>query len=347
LLKDPVLPFSFEPGSSSYETDHLEYRKASGHVTIAWPLLGLEVIVPVDQQYYDVIELEKLNGGVFKDWDRRGYSLGSYHEFFCLPLDAHAAFKASNIEVTFGYATPLAACLYHNYHDKHYFDPWDSLTTARILGTSRELAEAVFINAAIGYQKQFNVLPQLMRLEVADDFDGETEDDQKDHIVALPPAVLDVEPLRFHYNGLAQVDPVAACIYFYRVIEHFSFLSHQKEISKIRHDPTLSDNDFAKRILEIAFKDEKGPVLRLVSMLADTNILGSAVKANLVKSADASYLGGELYAFRNSIVHGKVAAGYVPETASVLSVNPKAFAWREILRLLSERSMQTFGRKYL
>jgi hypothetical protein len=314
---------------------------------VRWPLLELKVVVPSGDRYYNVEDLERSNGGTFKDWGLRGFSLGNYHEFFCIPLPIHAGFKMSGAEATFGYATPLAACLYNGYHDHHYFDPWDNLTTARILGTPRENAEAIFINAALAYKQRFKILPELMRLDLPDSLFDEEADSPAPQVFVVPPAVADVEPLRFHYSGLGQFDPIAACIYFYRVLEYFSFWSHQREISRLRHDDGLCDGEFTKRILEIAFKEERGPVLRLINDLADDSILSAAVGAGLIKAKDAGQLGAELYAFRNSIVHGKLAAGYALEASSVLSESNTALAWRKTLQLLAERALQTRGKKLL
>jgi hypothetical protein len=80
----------------------------------------------------------------------------------------------------------------------------------------------------------------------------------------LCPLVTNLDPLRFYYNGMAQVDNVAACIYFYRTLEYFSFFTNATEMNRLRHDPNLSDADFSSRLLDLVSRDEKGPIFRLI-----------------------------------------------------------------------------------
>jgi len=161
------------------------------------------------------------------------------------------------------------------------------------------------------------------------------------------PAIIDQDPLRFHYHGLAQLDNAAACIYFYRVLEYYAFFSSQREISRLRHDFNLADVEFTKKILDLITRDEKGPILRLVGELADDGLLTLAHNQNLINVKDKSALGIRLYEFRNSIVHGKQSYGYILSSTPVIAPNDPTSKWREVLRRLAEKTIQSFGQKLI
>jgi len=345
----PTIPLIFDSDARDYEQRYLEIERLEDYVIVRWPLIGAQLVAAKNEYYYDVDKSEALNAGTFHNWDYCGFSVGDYHEFFCYPLEYLVTFFVSGAEVSFGRATPLVATLYDGYHDNDYFDEWDTLTTVRILGAKREDVEAIFINASLAYNQKIGILPRVMSLNIPDEWLVEPATHVAEGSVApvfrLPPAVGDITALRFYYNGLVQVDSTAACLYFYRVLEYFAFLAYHKEIGVLRHDASLSDIDFTKRVIEIAYRDEKGPILRLVNQVADETALANVVAAGILKSKDASALGAELYNFRNAIVHGKHAGGYVPETSSVISGASAADRWRPILRMLAKKVLHDLGRK--
>jgi hypothetical protein len=146
---------------------------------------------------------------------------------------------------------------------------------------------------------------------------------------------------------VSQSDDAAACIYFYRVIEYYSFFANKKQVTQLRHDTSLSEDDFAKQILQLLAKDEKGPFLKLINVIADDASLKHAVASGFIKDANSGLLGEAIYAFRNSIVHGKYSHGYSLQSSSVLAENRSLSDWRFILRGLARRAMQNFGSKLL
>src|SRR5215207_3305598 len=109
MSEEPVIPFDFEPGPAEYETAHLEYGHDDAGIFVKWPLIGARLSILNHEAYPDLAQLEKLNGGMFKDWDLFGYTIADYHEFFCGILPAHAGYRFGGVEVTFGTTTPLGA----------------------------------------------------------------------------------------------------------------------------------------------------------------------------------------------------------------------------------------------
>jgi hypothetical protein len=144
---------------------------------------------------------------------------------------------------------------------------------------------------------------------------------------------------------MTQVDDVAACVYFYRTLEYFSFFTNATEMNRLRHDPNVSDADFSRSLLDLVSRDEKGPIFRLITSFADTAILDNAVTNGLIKNPVGNLLCEALYAFRNSIVHGKFSYGYSLLSGSVLQEDPIVPKWKVLLRKLARLALDRYGAK--
>lgn len=68
---------------------------------------------------------------------------------------------------------------------------------------------------------------------------------------------------------MLQHDSSAACVYLYRIIEYYAFFMTAQQMSTLRHDRTVSDADFSRKMMEVAFRDEKGPLHRTISTIVD------------------------------------------------------------------------------
>jgi hypothetical protein len=129
------------------------------------------------------------------------------------------------------------------------------------------------------------------------------------------------------------------------VLEYYSFLTNKKQITQLRHDTALSENDFAKRILDLISKDEKGPLLKLINLSGDATVAQQAFAAGFIQNENIGLLGEAIYAFRNSIVHGKNSHGYDLQSTSILADNPSLPVWRALLQALAKKVMHSFGSK--
>jgi hypothetical protein len=114
-------------------------------------------------------------------------------------------------------------------------------------------------------------------------------------------------------------------------------------MNRLRHDATTSDADFARRVLDMVTRDEKGPIFKLITALADPAMLAAAVTDGLIKSAVPNVLCEELYSFRNSITHGKFSYGYSLHSGAVLEEDPVIPKWKAILRKLARLAMDRYG----
>lgn len=353
-----LIPYEFDPPASNYEEAHLVFQDAPGGETVSWPLVGVSLFLPKDKMFPSLDEIEGANRGKLKVHALSGFSIGSYHEFLVIiqgdnhfSADGHKyyGFKMGSIEATFGLATPLAALLFSSLHRGKYFGEWYEIASLQIFGVDADEVKSAFICACAAYRDKFGILPVLFSLDDSFLFSGVDEDEENNigehELVTMPPIITNIEPLRFLYSGLLQRDDAAACIYYYRVLEYFSFFTNAREMKKLRHDDTISDADFPKRILDFITKDEKGPIFKLIISIVDDGMLASAASEKLIGNAAGNSLCEALYAFRNSIVHGKFSYGYALQSMSILDEDPKLPRWRLLLRDLAHRALDRYGSK--
>jgi hypothetical protein len=342
----PVIPFRFSPPASEFEEYHLEFKNSASGQLVTWPIAGVTLLVPPNESYPSFGEIEKANGSLVKFHGLRGYSVGLYHEFLVGELPGHVGFKMGKIEATFGEATPLMAYLFDGLHREKYFGGWECISTVRIIGADQEEVELAVINAAIQYSEAFGLVPRLFDMDEDALFADEVE--AKDaSLVAQPPAIRDIEPLRFYYFGLSQADEAAACIYFYRVLEYYSFLANKKQMTQLRHNASLSEDDFAKQVLQLITKDEKGPFFRLVQAVANKEFLEKAVAVGVIKNGESQLLAEAIYALRNSIVHGKYSYGYSLHSTSIVDEENTLSQWRVVLRALAKQTIDSIGNRLM
>jgi hypothetical protein len=342
----PLIPYEFDPPAAEWEEHHLDYKDTTGGKLVTWPVVGASLFLP-EGPAPGLDEIKASNSGKFRHYGISGFSIGDYHEFLLImPGERFICFKMGRIEATFGQATPLAAMIFYPYHREKWFGPWETIVSLRIIGAGADEAELAFINSCTEYEARYGVLPELLSLDEDKLWWGNTEDeDHTEQVVTIPPMVTNLEPLRFFHDGLLQVDAIAACIYFYRTLEYFSFFTNASEMSRLRHDPTLSDEDFSKRVLDLVSRDEKGPIFRLITTLVDDEILAAAVTDKLITSPTKSLLCEAVYAFRNSIVHGKFSYGYSLRSGSVLDEDLQIASWKSLLRNLARRALFQYGSK--
>lgn len=337
---DPVVPYRFDPAADDFEAEHLVWDGPDDATTATWPIIGERIVVPEKRQSLE--DYVAANNGAFTPHGRFGFTLGRYSEFLIAAPDfRYCAFKMGGIEASFGEATPLAAMIFWPLHYSKVHGGWGEFTSLRIYGARAEQVEAAFINAMTAYQGKFGYLPDLQPIWAVSD--EEAQSDQEEYVYPAPPIITDLDPLRFFYNGLAQTDDIAACIYFYRTLEYFSFLTNTSELTRLRHDPSLSEADFSKKILDLISRDEKGPIFKLIASIADQTLLGSAAAAKLIDRPVVQLLNEAVYGFRNSIVHGKFSYGYTLLSSSVLQSDATIPQWRSHLQALARLALDRHG----
>ncbi|KKN23643.1 hypothetical protein LCGC14_0902830 [marine sediment metagenome] len=343
------VPFVFDPSVDDEKSSYLMFEGVEGGQHVTWPSIGESLFVPTHNYYPDLDAVERDNGERFATHGRSGFSVGRYHEFLIDPVQynvfdwdmAHFRVKiGTTAEASFGYATPLMAFLFEGPRPR--WVEWSDQPTVRILGPDRDGVEAVLVSAFRAYHRNVGKWPTVFDLEALkedEEVNSKTASDRVDPVMLGA----DLEPLRFLHAAMTQSDGTAACVYLYRIIEYYAFFNNLGKLSNLRHDASLSDTDFSRHMVETMFRDEKGPIQRLVQMLADRPLLDAAFNLGIVNSPSPSHLSTALYVFRNSIVHGKYGSGFAMHSDPVIGARGVSSKWRPILLELANRSIDHFG----
>lgn len=154
----------------------------------------------------------------------------------------------------------------------------------------------------------------------------------------------DIEPVRLYYYALSETDNASACLYYYRILEFYSFLMKYEELEKRRRDYTLSPKDFLFEVSKVLTQNEKQDICSFVSRLITTPIMDLAITNNLVKAPDNGSLCNALYEFRNSIVHAKYEHRMTMTVESILNPSAEIIGWKRILRELALEVLNRYGR---
>ncbi|WAJ26707.1 hypothetical protein [Antarcticirhabdus aurantiaca] len=346
------IPFAFSTDECDEEYNkytELKFESVDGGQRVSWPPIGESLFVSSYKYYPDLKSIEHDNGDRFVRYGTSGFSLGRYHEFLIdpAPFMPHQWEAAefwvqigSTAEASFGYATPLMAFLFEGPRPRG--QEWPDLATVRIYGPDKAKVEPVIVSAFRAHQRRMGTWPKIFDLdrrvesdEIEIDVDSGYEDQER--------LGADLDPLRFLNSAMAQPDGTAACMYLYRILEFYAFFATLDKLSSLRHDVSLSDLDFSRRMAEIMFRDEKGPIQRLVQTLADRPLLDAALDLGIITSPTASQLGDALYAFRNSIVHGKYGSGFAMHSDPVIGSLSVSSKWHPILLELANKSIDHFG----
>lgn len=348
----PMIPFEFDPPGNDFESDHLTTEDVEGGQRITWPMIGKSFFLPdrdgksaAVKFYVDLETIEETNPQL-KIHRLGGFSLGDYHEFFVHGVPAHRAYRFGNVEASFGEGSPLLARLFWGVYYEKYWGTWDTNASLRLTNCTLETAERYAIAAFLEYDKEIGFLPGIQQIDLGQLEFGEELDAEASGrgVVRASPVVTDIEPLRFYMAGLSS-DDEAACLSFYRVLEYYAFMQQAAQVTALRRDPGVSDADFTRRTLEIASREEKGPIFRLLGDLTTPDILQDAVAGGVVKESRQVLLNEAVYAYRNSIVHGKFGSAFTLRSQSVLAPDAIAGVWRGLLQRLAWAALQNLGTK--
>ncbi|MDO9310833.1 MAG: hypothetical protein Q7T85_03950, partial [Nitrosomonas sp.] len=226
-------------------------------------------------------------------------------------------------------------------HDENYFGDWGDITTVQIHGVRAENAEICLLNALMKYSSVYGIHPNVISMA---DWTHDVEQDQKNEIEHLPSAIpRDIEPLRCFYYARVNVEAMVSCLQYYRVLEYYAFFSLQGDLTSLRRDSSISDNDFLLEVSKMISREEKGPLIKLVAMIAEPSVITSAVSSGLISSPDSTALGTAIYNFRNSIVHAKYDQRAAMRVDSVVSPSSEARAWMLILERLAEAAIKSYA----
>jgi hypothetical protein len=348
----PAIPFEFDPPGNDFEAGHLTEQTVEGGERITWPLIGKSVFAPdrkgkpAAEVFFIDLETIAQDNPQLTIHALGGFSLGDYHELFIGGAPAHRAYRFGAVEASFGEGSPLLARLFWNVYYEKYWGEWSSCTSLRITNCPPDLVERYVIAALLEYRNEIGLLLSVMQVDFNGlDFDEEFDAEPTGQgIVAAAPPVTDLDPLRFYISGLSS-DDEAACLAFYRVLEFYAFMQQAAQVTALRRDVGVSDAEFTRRTLELASRDEKGPIFKLLGQITTSDVLKAAKAGGLITEARQDRFNDALYAYRNAIVHGKFGAAFTLRSQSVLLPNGESGRWRALLQDLAWAALQNLGTK--
>lgn len=334
-----MIPLRFDP--PAWQPEHLHIRKDENGYSVTWPITEV-TLASRKRERPDHTDLLRRNPQL-KFHGLFGYSIGKYHEFFVTSLDDdYVEFRLASAGITFGDVTPLAVFLFAAYRSsrKHGY-AWDHLSTIRITNAPADAVEAYLINAMQLFAGRFYPLRILACKPV--------RPWEPDEIKPLPKRVTsiptDIEPLRLFYHGLHESESESACLQFYRVLEFYAFFEIQSAVGQLRVDNSIDERQFLLRVSRLVFRNDRGPIVRLVARIAGKRVLSRAVNAGLIPRADPQLLGDALYDFRNSLVHAKYDQRALILTPSPLAERSTIHEWQNVLRELSRAALGKLSRR--
>ena len=96
-----------------------------------------------------------------------------------------------------------------------------------------------------------------------------------------------------------------------------------------------------EKICRLAFRQEKEPIVKAVTICCDEETLAYAIKEKLVAGDTYEQLGNSLYGFRNSIVHAKEGFKYELFSQPIFPSMSEASKWRKVLQNLAWSALST------
>ena len=337
----PTIPLQFDPPAWEHHEGHLDFAEILGNTNVTWKLMGLSIRHPSGSMWPDLNEVKRETQSI-NLFGNFGFNLGKYSEIFLGDIPNFATFRLGTVEVTFGQPSPLITYLFDTHRDKHFHGHWSDMATIRIFGSSYEESEIILLNSFDRYEEKFGVLPHVVEIGPVEwaDVTEHDEDNQGEVTHQFPASIpADVEPLRCMYYAKTSAEPAAACIQYFRVLEYYAFFSLSQRLNTLRRDNGISDREFFLSAAQLLTKDEKGPIIKLVTELATRELLEQAVDSSLIARVDSNLLGSNLYDFRNSIVHAKHDFRAAVMVDPIVSGPTTTNAWRRVLHQLAKSAL--------
>lgn len=342
-----TIPYTFEKLEEGY-LGHLQIEESDELTTVKWKLVDLP-LCHKGESFYPSLKSIAEHTPAFKDHSLYGFSLGAYSEFF-IYVDwgqkvQNVTFFLGDIEISLGEITPLAQYIYDGNEVKHYHPPVSELKSIRISAPTSENIESILLYAILKLRNHYEFVFDVFTFYLKDEDVDEEECTEEDvsEIEKFKAPISDIEPLRLVYKGIIESETANAFLHFYRVLEFYSALTYQNDISAMRSDHNISSKEFVSKILQIFNKDERSMICKLVSKIADAAMIKFALSENLIKSKDITVFSNALYDFRNSLVHAKYDQKINIYTESLFENNPSIEAWKKVCEDLAIRSIETFG----
>lgn len=176
------------------------------------------------------------------------------------------------------------------------------------------------------------------------------EDDNKYEFITEQINGVNFEDIRFSevfyfYNEAMQIiHTEISMLYFYKIIEYFFLVIRKDEFKKII-DNYIVDNNIdlvINKLMKIYKEKELSQLTLLLKFIEDEigELITNAVSSNIISSFNITEFAEKLYAFRNSVVHGKSSDKFDLKLPNRLIKNEEELFWRDTIKSIAEILMK-------
>ena len=173
---------------------------------------------------------------------------------------------------------------------------------------------------------------------------GEALDDVADQQDALQTSFATAHPWAIaFFNRAAESEPLAAFLYYYRVLEACFDLVIEKKLNAWRDNRTLDAQRLLKEVRSIARTEDTFALPQVLGQIVDQSMLDAALAAAVIDVASVDDLTDKIYLRRNEIAHGRRGQHQkvlVPYAFPLNASAERDMHWQSVMSLLARRAIE-------
>ena len=154
------------------------------------------------------------------------------------------------------------------------------------------------------------------------------------------------EVFYFYNEAMRIIDTEISVLYFYKIIEYFFLFIRKGDFKRIIDEYIVDKNidSVITKLVKIYNEKEKFQLKLLLESLEDeiVELMTKANSLNIISSPNITDFAGELYSFRNSIVHGKSGDKFDLKLPNPLAKNNNELFWKDTVKSIAEILIRKF-----
>lgn len=254
-------------------------------------------------------------------------------------------FQIGNVTVEISAPSNLYKCLFDHLTYDDTFDNWESFNTIKVRNCCKDelegiLQQVLFIIAKYTPPEIEGDYPEIIPFQ----YEGSNmlwNDDVEFPDSDVFPKVKHHEPLAFYNKGMKTNDP----LFYYKILEYFFLINKKSEMQRlveIYNEDSMMDKLMDSVTKIYVSKEDKLLENLLINIDDIDQLTKQAFENGLIQVDDVSSFSSKLYAYRNSIVHGKKDNKFELNVPTILSQNTNDNRWIFIIRTLAEKVIEQY-----
>lgn len=154
------------------------------------------------------------------------------------------------------------------------------------------------------------------------------------------------EVFYFYNEAMRTIDTEISVLYFYKIIEYFFLVIRKDEFKSIIDDYIFDKNidSVITKLMKIYNEKEKFQLKLLLQSIEDEigELMMKAISSNIILTPSITDFAEALYAFRNSIVHGKSGDKFDLKLPNPFVKNNNELFWRDTVKSIAEILIKKF-----